>query len=661
MSNAIQLLRGVFVISVVLFHLNETVFPNGFLGVDAFFVISGFLITPMLVRIFISEKNFKITECKNFLKKRFFRLFPALTFTISITCLVVFIFGNILVHKETVQLAIASLLSTSNFFAYRQQGDYFSPNPNPLLHTWSLSAEWQIYLIMLIISLLVSTFVYTRSNRIRIRIHFFTYIVVFSFSIFLFFEENVHKSIFLMSGIEDSGSFFLYYSPLSRLWEFCFGGIVYYVRNSRLDAWFGKIDSLFYTNFISSVLLFFLISPISLGIHKSTISVVVLTSLALLLLPQDLNFDLKGFFSNAFTFLGDRSYSIYLIHLPVIYLFRDNFEAFPTYSVATKSTIYFILLLFIVFLAHIQFSLIENPFRIHSTKSFATNALPLFLNVRVGLLLLSLLTLILPAKLSDNILPKDELLYQGRNPWDWSRNCRIISSDSPCTFGPNKSPKILIIGDSAAAVTSLGLSQIAFEEDMEITVFAHASCPFLLSPVFQEYSPTAFPEAACLNHNREIVNFVLDKAPDYIVYHQRSYLTHFMINNIDVNLQIKEFAKQIVDNLINLVNGEQAKLVIVGIVPEIRVPDNLFELTRIRLNSDRVTENQLARKEELIFSMESKFHQFQYISARNIFCRFSSCSIFSKEGKRLYFDSWHLNEFGSRKISEVLRSSSFSP
>ena len=85
--NDIQIIRGLAVFVVVLFHANENYFSNCFLGVDVFFVISGFVVTPLLIRIVNNNDNFgkKMLSLRNFYKKRFFRLAPALIFVLTIS------------------------------------------------------------------------------------------------------------------------------------------------------------------------------------------------------------------------------------------------------------------------------------------------------------------------------------------------------------------------------------------------------------------------------------------------------------------------------------------------------------------------------------------------------------------------------------------------
>ena len=97
----IQILRGIAVLAVVLFHANETYFPFGYLGVDVFFVISGFVITPLILRIFTDQVNGgRLHNLKQFYTRRFYRLAPALAFNLVFSAVIIFLLGPIVDHER---------------------------------------------------------------------------------------------------------------------------------------------------------------------------------------------------------------------------------------------------------------------------------------------------------------------------------------------------------------------------------------------------------------------------------------------------------------------------------------------------------------------------------------------------------------------------------
>ena len=138
-------LRACAVVPVVLFHLGAGWLPGGFLGVDVFFVISGFLITRILLRD-IEAGTFSFTE---FMVRRILRILPAMLTMIVATLAVTWFFVFRPDQPGIGRQAVAALLSVANVYFWRTTGNYWGPQAeqSPLLHTWSLSVEEQFYLV----------------------------------------------------------------------------------------------------------------------------------------------------------------------------------------------------------------------------------------------------------------------------------------------------------------------------------------------------------------------------------------------------------------------------------------------------------------------------------------------------------------------------------
>ena len=150
MTNArradIDTLRAISVISVIIFHLEQSYFPNGYLGVDIFFVISGYVITKSIIKDFSKDK-FNFLE---FYYKRIKRILPVFLIVLSST----FLFSLFIFLIADLNRFLESLLSSLGFvsnFYFWITGGYFSTNDQlkPLLHIWSLSVEEQFYLFFL--------------------------------------------------------------------------------------------------------------------------------------------------------------------------------------------------------------------------------------------------------------------------------------------------------------------------------------------------------------------------------------------------------------------------------------------------------------------------------------------------------------------------------
>lgn len=201
-------LRAIAVISVVLFHFNANWIPGGFAGVDVFFVISGFLMTGIIFRG-ISDNSFSLLK---FYKSRATRIIPAL----SAACLFAVIFSYFFLYdtefKNTIGQAISAITFLSNFYFWKTS-NYFSPGAetNFLLHTWSLSTEWQFYIIYPLTLFTLSKFV--TEKRLR-------------WVIFAGFIVSLIISIYASPKWATSS----YYLLPTRGWEMLLGGLAYFTR-----------------------------------------------------------------------------------------------------------------------------------------------------------------------------------------------------------------------------------------------------------------------------------------------------------------------------------------------------------------------------------------------------------------------------------------------
>ena len=139
----IDTLRAISVVSVIIFHLDQTLFPNGYLGVDIFFVISGYVITKSILKG-LNNNQFSFL---NFYIKRIKRIFPV--FLVVLLTTIIFAIFILLIAdlNRFLESLISSLGLVSNFYFWIT-GGYFSTNDQlkPLLHIWSLSVEEQFYL-----------------------------------------------------------------------------------------------------------------------------------------------------------------------------------------------------------------------------------------------------------------------------------------------------------------------------------------------------------------------------------------------------------------------------------------------------------------------------------------------------------------------------------
>ena len=264
----IEAVRSLAVVSVVLYHLNPELFPNGYLGVDAFFVVSGFLVSGML-------ETQSVTQ---FFARRFMRLAPA---ALTITLLVVILSTVIdppYITKDLGQAALSQAVYATNILYYFKL-DYFNPfhEQSPLRHLWSLSLEEQFYLV---IPILFAVF------RAHVRSILIGSLGMLSLVLYL----------------TETDQLYAFYMPHLRAWQLVLGMLLFHLKlNVSPIRWAPLALIPMGFALLSS-------APVSFALT------VTLASTCFLVLS---NWDHKNW--GSVIAIGALSYSIYLVHQPIVY------------------------------------------------------------------------------------------------------------------------------------------------------------------------------------------------------------------------------------------------------------------------------------------------------------------------------------------------------
>jgi peptidoglycan/LPS O-acetylase OafA/YrhL len=287
----INALRAIAILGVLFFHYKLDYFSGGFAGVDVFFVISGYLMSKIIITA-IDKNEFSF---KTYLGKRLKRIVPALLFLILALILIPFFFYLPEDYQLSQRSAAGSVLFVSNILYWLYSGSYFAPvsDTNILLHTWSLSVEWQFYLIYPFFLLLLHKIFKTR----------FLYLAFFIGLTLIIFAASV-----FLTGLKPAASFYLL--P-TRSWEMLFGGIALFAENLIKENQWKKRLALSGYLAILACFLFLNVSMPWPGIY--TLLPVLATFLVIIS-----NFNEFTFIRHrSVQFIGKISYSLYLWHWPV--------------------------------------------------------------------------------------------------------------------------------------------------------------------------------------------------------------------------------------------------------------------------------------------------------------------------------------------------------
>lgn len=287
----INFLRFLSITSVIIYHYFPKIIPKGYLGVDLFFVISGFLISLYLYRE-IPTKNFRLSI---FYNRRIKRIIPATIFLLFFVSLIAFIlFTNFDLIKFSKSL-IYSIFFSSNFFFWLD-GGYFGPNDKlkPLLHFWSLGVEEQFYIFFP--ALFYFIIKYSKSKTLIFYLILILTILSLFFNIFLINLGGSNPAFFLLP---------------TRIWNFGFGILAMLIFVSQKKK-HNNLEIFFYISFLT--LGFFYKIP-----HLPENFLIIFFSFMILKKQFPKRFSLDFIIHNKIIqYIGLISFSLYLWHWPLL-------------------------------------------------------------------------------------------------------------------------------------------------------------------------------------------------------------------------------------------------------------------------------------------------------------------------------------------------------
>lgn len=450
-------LRAIAVLVIIFYHAKISVFSGGFVGVDIFFVISGYLITS-IIKTDIEKRRFSVAR---FYERRVRRIFPALY---PVLLFVLFIGGFLYQHKpfdQITQSIAATAVFSSNILFWKKSADYFiMPSEQmPLLHTWSLAVEEQFYIVYPLLLFMV----YKYFKRKYVPWLLALILSSFVLSVYLLKENKVAA---------------FYFAP-SRAWELIVGSVIVYV-----DSF--KVNSEKVRNIISVIGLGLIFYSVFVYGEKTAfpgygaICPVLGTSLVIFSAHSGTSFVSKMLGVRLLAFIGLISYSLYLWHWPLFvfsrYYLMRNLEIYEAVMIIVIAFVFAVL----------SWKYIEQPFR--GDAPLITQRMVLF---RTSAMVMGLTVLIaiwvhvndgVPSRFADNhtiyAVESDSLWSPAKwRKWkgggnNFSDNVRNIKLGNI-----NREPVFLLWGDSHAYAISEAISNMSSVYDEAGIFFGSPGAP----------------------------------------------------------------------------------------------------------------------------------------------------------------------------------------
>lgn len=618
----INALRALAVVMVIANHLNNNAFPGGYLGVDIFFAISGFVIYQSIHQRSVADGY---VDIPGFYARRILRLFPALVFFVVVVSALVAIFdpdpGN------SIDTGLFSIFGLSNLYLYHQDVDYFAPSitSNAFMHTWSLGVEEQFYIFLSLLAVFWArmkpgkqTFLFAAAGALS-----------FLYWLYLTIAGDVSSAYF--------------FSP-ARFWEVMAGVVV---ARLCITKTFTANRFAFHAVLLGLVALAF--APESLDFLFKPLAI----ALTCFVLATGSGFnDSRILATRPLQFFGDISYSLYLWHWPVICLSVYMF-GFASVSAGW---------LVAVMLAASVFSyyVIEKPFRKYRYRGklavvFSTTLLAAAAGFSAVMYL---------GRHSEQLLVESDVQYQfpasadryGDAQIDFFGNCaidgvrRLLKEDtfSKCTLPPKAAglPTFWAEGDSHAGHHSSGLAALRNEYGFGVHDIETVGVSF---PAVSLHSPS----------REEIHRRIMQAArPGDVIVIARLYFDRpRMSPTRELNAWVK-----LVDSFLATARKRDLKVVIMG-------PSPVFEFANIRTCRPRglhksscdIEREGLAKAiapiNAVLADVAARHEDVKFIDQFDLLCppASTSCSPF-EEGVALYRDKDHLNSQGSRKVFGAISS-----
>ena len=615
----IDFLRFIAVISVILFHFQLDFFQGGFAGVDVFFVISGFLISKQIIK----KQSSSTFSYASFYKRRFLRLYPSLLFTVFLTyTLSIFILSPTF-FKNLSYSTISSYFVYSNFY-FLLQADYFNLTNHlkPLLHTWSLSIEEQFYFLWPIL-----TAIYIRYKKFNVIIFITT--LSFLLNILYVFEFSFLDQIPYLKNLSKSSQVF-YLLPF-RIYELGIGAIAAIYEDK-----FPKKHSNLYSFVSILIIITYMFMDIKDVYIPGIYCLPLCLATAVFILSADSNKIIAKLYTKPIKYIAVSSYSLYLIHWPIIVLANHIYKEFSLVKISLA-------MLLITLFSHINHKYIENFFN----KNDYNKKLNYLVFASILIVSLSVYDPIGLFRYKD----KEKI----KQYTDFHKDFYGGKGFKDHTPSKGQFPDIYIIGDSHAKHLFYGLQKYF---NGEISIYSTSTSCIHLKDFSRSSLEYDWDKLCAESYSRFLSNLKMNPKERKLVIFSHSWKTqlklarfkgqqakfHDIISSLNL---FKEDNKNIEVIVLGQIHGTN-KVDIIEYISKPYTQSNLDAVNYTRLNKDIDNFNSKF--------LESLNKNIEFIKPSDMLCTNSLCRNFDIEKKPIYSDhTGHLSIYGSLYIAEQLR------
>lgn len=626
-------LRAIAVLLVIGFHAFPEWVKGGFIGVDVFFVISGYLISTII----ITNLNNETFSLSDFYRRRVRRLFPALI-VVMIFCLV---FGwFVLLPQEYAYLGehiAAGVAFISNWVLWRESGYFdFSAELKPLLHLWSLGIEEQFYIVWPILLWIVI------SKRLNI-----TAVLLVSAAV----------SLILSIALTGSDPIAAFYLPWTRFWELICGSLLanWMMRNQNQDD---SRKSYVIKN-ICSVAGLSLIVLGSLLITKESkfpgwLALIPVIGTTLLIYSNKQAYLNSFVLSNRIlVWVGLISFPLYLWHWPLLVFARILENETPSRYIRITTVLLSILLAWLTYIA------IEKPIRLRKGNSYKTSVLSILM-VLIG----SAGYLVYANDGLKSRYPDSYQRFVEKIDFKWPDyvrfdQCHIQShnlSNHSEICRETKRPLIAIWGDSHASSLYPGFKKLQGVRDIGVQQLTTAGCPPILDLKDLRYKKN------CNEINQSVLKTITADQPEILILHAAWTHEQYPLTNDELNQKLKETIQTIQSKLPN------TRIIILGTTPRWKgsPQSESFRYLRGLINKkDPVPMLQTAEKlndiEKILKSVATDTGV-EFVSVIDALCNADSCLARTSDLPQDFtaIDYGHLSKSGSEHLVKEIKNKLFS-